>query len=573
MKKIESIAGPLSAIKTPEYQVLLDYWNGIGEKPTAAYAKSALMATADNMKIENCIYQKDVIDAMFRQPYTDATVPFNTQQIPGIVYSTDFDLGIAGSAYFDTDIANYQVSTGNYTAWNRGWAYRNDGVDIEVSEDNVNSNGYNIGFVAAGEWMQYDVEVAASAVYEVKVRVASEASGGSFHFGVGDADVSVVTTVPSTGGWQSWQTVTIPKIILTPSDKKLRFLIDKKEFNLGSFEFIQKGASTSVATEYLSSFTLDNKTIQINTNKPLASPLPSAPADFAVYVNGTQTAITKVEQGSNARIVTIEIDHVIKSSEEIKVSYTGNAIMAQDGTMLEAFTLKVVQNNVAITHAIPGKIQAEDFFDQSGIELEDCTDEGGGQNIGYLDEGDYCDYFIDVAQNGTYRVDYRTASESAGGAIQLQLIDDEGEATTLHSVSFSATGGWQTWETTSKNLSLTAGQHRLRLLITQPLFNVNWFQFTFLTSIEEQNQIADLNIFPNPFKNTFTVKGTLKSPQKVRLEVYNSMGQQLYNKAIQPFSSFDERIDLGKLPPGNYYLTILLENGDAYREKLILIGD
>ncbi len=247
--------------------------------------------------------------------------------------------------------------------------------------------------------------------------------------------------------------------------------------------------------------------------------------------------------------------------------------MAQDGTMLETFSLKVVQNNVAITHGCSGKIQAEDFFDQSGIELEDCTDDGGGQNIGYLDEGDYCDYYIDVAQNGTYRVDYRTASESAGGAIQLQLIDDEGEATTLHSVNFPATGGWQTWETTSKNLSLTAGQHRLRLLITQPLFNVNWFQLTFLTSIEEQNQIPDLNIFPNPFKNTFTVKGTLKSPQKVRIEVYNSMGQQLYNKAIQPFSSFDERIDLGKLPPGNYYLTILLENGDTYREKLILIGD
>jgi len=573
MKKIESIAGPLSAIKTPEYQVLLDYWNGIGEKPSAAYAKSALMATADNMKIENCIYQKDVIDAMFRQPYTDATIPYETQQIPGIVYSTDFDMGIAGSAYFDTDIANYQVSTGNYTAWNRGWAYRNDGIDIEVSEDNVNSNGYNIGFVAAGEWMQYDVEVAASAVYEVKVRVASETSGGSFHFGVDDADVSDVTAVPSTGGWQEWQTVTIPKIILTPSDEKLRFLIDKKEFNLGSFEFIQKGASTSVATEYLSSFTLDNKTIQLNVNKPLTGPLPNSPADFTVFVNGNQTTITQVEQGSNARIVTIEIDHVIKSSEEIKVSYTGSEIMAQDGTLLEAFSLKVVQNNVAITHAIPGKIQAEDFFDQSGIELEDCTDEGGGQNIGYLDEGDYCDYYIDVAQNGTYKVDYRTSSESAGGAIQLQLIDDEGEATTLHSASFPATGGWQTWETTSKNLSLTAGQHRLRLLITQSLFNVNWFQFTFLTSIEEQNQIADLNIFPNPFKNTFTVKGTLKSPQKVRLEVYNSMGQQLYNKAIQSFSSFDESIDLSKFSPGNYYLTILLENGDAYREKLILAGD
>jgi hypothetical protein len=573
MKKIESIAGPLSAIKTPEYQVLLDYWNGIGEKPTASYAKAALMATAENMKIENCVYQKDVIDAMFRQPFSDAAIPFNTQQIPGIVYSTDFDMGIAGSAYVDTDIANYHVSSGNYTAWNRGWTYRNDGVDIELSEDDVNSNGYNIGFVAAGEWMQYDVEVAASAVYEVKVRVASESSLGSFHFGVGDADVSAVTSVPATGGWQSWQTVTIPEIILTPADKKLRFLVDKKEFNLGSFEFIQKGASNTVATRYLSSFTLNNKTVQLNMNKPLFGPLPAAPANFEVYVNGNQVQVTKIEQGSNARIVIIEIDHVIKSSEEIKVSYTGDEINAQDGTRLETFSLKVVQNKVAITHSVPGKIEAEDFFYQEGVELEDCTDDGGGQNIGYLDADDFCDYYITVAQNGTYKLDYRTASESAGGAIQMQIIDDAGEATVLHSVNFPSTGGWQNWETTSKNLALTAGVHHLRLLITQPLFNINWLQFTFLTSVEELNQIQDLTIFPNPFKGIFTVKGNLENSQLVELKVYNSMGQQLYNKAIHPHTSFDERIDLSNFPPGNYYLVIRLENGDAYREKLILIGD
>ncbi len=269
MKKIESISGPLSVIKTPEYQALLDYWNGIGSSPGSAYAKSALMEIADNLKMENCVYQKDVIDAMFRQVNSDEAIPYRTQAIPGIVYPTDFDMGVVGSAYYDKDVANYHISTGNYTAWNRGWIYRNDGVDIEKSEDNVNSNGYNVGFVSKGEWMQYDVDVAASAVYDINIRVASEETNGKFHFATSSADISNVMNVPNTGGWQTWQTVTLTDVILTPSDKKLRLFIDEAEFNLGSFEFIQKAATTTIETEYLSASTMDENTIQLNLNKPL----------------------------------------------------------------------------------------------------------------------------------------------------------------------------------------------------------------------------------------------------------------------------------------------------------------
>ena len=57
------------------------------------------------------------------------------------------------------------------------------------------------------------------------------------------------------------------------------------------------------------------------------------------------------------------------------------------------------------------------------MQLENTADVGGGQNIGYLDIGDYADYYITVQQSGTYNVQFRTASESAGGAVQLELVD------------------------------------------------------------------------------------------------------------------------------------------------------
>ena len=145
MKKIESISGPLSVIKTSGYQNLLDYWNNGGTPPPAGLARATLLQVTDNLKLENCIYQKDVIDAMIRQVQENEAVPYQVQDVPGVVYATDFDMGTNGVAYFDTDVANYHVSTGNYTPWNTGWAYRNDGVDIQPINDNVNSNGYNVG--------------------------------------------------------------------------------------------------------------------------------------------------------------------------------------------------------------------------------------------------------------------------------------------------------------------------------------------------------------------------------------------------------------------------------------------
>ena len=568
MKKIESISGPLSVIKTPEYQVLLDYWSGNGEKPEAGFATDALMETADLLKIENCRYQKDVIDAMFRQVNGDEPMPFNIHGIPGVIYASDFDMGLPGRAYFDTDIANYHVSTGNYTAWNRGWSYRNDGVDIEPSFDNINSNGYNVGFVAQGEWMQYTVNVLENAAYDVRVRVASESSGGAFHFSMADADICETIQVPATGGWQEWQAVTIPDLILTGEDKHLRFAIDQKEFNVGSFEFIAKGPTTAIPTTCVSAFTADEHTIRLNINKPLSGPLPPSPANFQLYVNQAETAISNVSLDQNTRVIVIETTHAFKSSETITLSYTGNDITAKDGTKLEAFAGLEVQNRVAIVHAIPGKVEAEDFFDQSGIQLEDCSDEGGGQNIGYLDAGDYCDYLIQVGENGTYRVDYRTASESAGGGLKLQLVDASGNPTDLHSIGFPSTGGWQNWETTSKNVILPSGQHHLRLLITEPLFNVNWFQFTFLTSTDDPSQ-RHWSVYPNPAGNFIVIEGASEQYGSLEVFIHDQLGRLVLHANLNGSVRQKQHIDLSGEPSGIYLLTIRSEVGVLLREKII----
>ena len=171
-KKIQSIAGPLSAYKLPAYQNLLNYWSGTAPRPSATVAMNALMAQANMLLLENCVYQKDVVDALIRQPSTTEIIPFAENQIPGIIYATNYDLGQIFFAYSDTEFENL----GN-GIWNNGYSYRNDGVDIEACND-FSSNGFNIGWIENGEWLKYTIDATQSGMYDIKLSFAQPSAGG-----------------------------------------------------------------------------------------------------------------------------------------------------------------------------------------------------------------------------------------------------------------------------------------------------------------------------------------------------------------------------------------------------------
>jgi endoglucanase len=575
MKKIESIAGPLSVIKTEGYQTLLDYWNGSGPMPDTEFATEALMEITEGLKIENCIFQKDVIDAMFRQVYSDEAIPFNTQDIPGVVYASDFDMGVNGSAYYDNEWGNYSISTGNYTPWNNGWAYRNDAVDIERCMDDVNTNGYNIGWLYNDEWMQYDVNVTETGVYDVHIRAASGGSGGLFHFSMDGADISTPYFIPPTGGWQNWETVILEDVILNSDDKKLIFYVDEEGYNLSSFEFILTGEpTTSIPARFVSAVTVDEYSIQLNLNKGIEAPLPDAPAGFEIRISGNLIPISDVTiDPDNPRIINFNVDFLLKSTHNIKISYAGNEVVATDGTFLDQFTNEDVRNTLFYVHPVPGRIEAEDFFSMSGVELEENNDMGEGQHVGYLDPGDYLDYEINVASGGVYNVAYRTASLNGNGALELQVIDEQGDASVLQSINFSPTGGWTSFQTTDGNILLSEGRKKIRLMITQAPFNLNWFEFSPVTSTTapEETALKDVKLFPNPGNGIFNLNAELNEQQDVLIEWYYQDGRQINSMTLEDVSVIQETIPLGDFPNGYYLLTIRLEDGTFYSDKLVKI--
>ena len=384
LKKINSVVNPLTIIKTPAYQTLLDYWTNGGTAPSAGFATYTLMQMASNARIEYCTYHKDVIDAMFRQVVDSTTRPFASHVVPGVIHAPEYDLGRNGKAYFDTDIATYQVSTGTYTAWNSGWAYRNDGVDIETTTDtHPNSDGFDVGWTADTEWLQYTTKVDSTAAYKVQVRYAAAASGSKIKLKSDEVDITPEIPMPSSGGNQSWNFLTINDVILYKGSRKLRVVFEKGGLNLGFLEFSLSKKLIDLPLNPVTAETYQqSEQIYISFNKMLIDSTVSI-TGFSFTVNGHPATISTFSlSNSNAFQIVAGLGQQIIDGDTILLNYAGGQVKATDGTSLHDFSNFPVKNNLPARLPVPGKIEAEAFSVNQGLSVETCSDVGGGQDVG-----------------------------------------------------------------------------------------------------------------------------------------------------------------------------------------------
>ena len=486
MKKIGSVNSPYRIVVNDGYQKILNYWKDEGDKPTEQEAYDAMMKLADNALSENCLYRKGISDALLRQPHTNATLPFKERQvIPGVVYLSDYDLGKNNYAYYDKDVATYHQSSGSFVAWNRGWRYRNDGVDIEDNNDNTNSNGYHLGFVDKGEWTKYSVKINSSGIYRVRVRHASEQTGGQLYLSLNDQNATPILTTNSSGSWFSFINTAIDGVILEEGEHSLKVHFNSAvPVNIISLQFEKTGEISSAPFNSISGKTgSDEKSIEVFLNQEILTSSISGSLDkFTVNVNGEDKNISSVtvSQSKSKTLILNLVDNLLYT-DEIKVSYSGDLIKSKNSKTLNSFTNLEVVNDLDPRFVVPGKVQVEDFIRMFGLGTEDTTDEGGGSNIGYTDTGDYADYKIFTNSSSKYTVDFRVASESNGGKISLSLVEENSsrEYVVLSEVDFPSTGGWQEWTTITANLenNMPKGIFNLRLKVLDGGFNMNWMNF------------------------------------------------------------------------------------------------
>jgi beta-glucanase (GH16 family) len=153
--------------------------------------------------------------------------------VPGIIQTENYDLGGPGVAYFD-------LSDGNAFGH-----YRSDNVDIEAGS----GGGQHVGWVQAGEWIEYSIDVSSSGDYDISSLVASNNSGGGLHFEV-DGQVSETTNFSGTGGWQNWINSEKSTLALSAGQHVLRMVIDWGEFNVDSLNVSLGGNEESEQEPY-----------------------------------------------------------------------------------------------------------------------------------------------------------------------------------------------------------------------------------------------------------------------------------------------------------------------------------
>ena len=151
--------------------------------------------------------------------------------LPGVVQAENFDEGGAGVAYQDI------------TAGNSGGQYRATDVDIEVTADT--GGGYNVGWMNPGEWLDYSVTVAAAGSYRLDLRVAALGAGGRLHVAFGGVDKTGPVTIPDTGSWQAWTTVSVP-VTLAAGAQRMRVSIDAATGGIvGNLNYVQVVAAAA----------------------------------------------------------------------------------------------------------------------------------------------------------------------------------------------------------------------------------------------------------------------------------------------------------------------------------------
>ncbi|MGN0621078.1 MAG: carbohydrate-binding protein, partial [Porcipelethomonas sp.] len=121
-------------------------------------------------------------------------------------------------------------------------------------------------------------------------------------------------------------------------------------------------------------------------------------------------------------------------------------------------------------------IEAENFDEQSGVKTEDCSE--GGQNVGYIENGDYIMFRNVDFEDGAKSFSARVAGGQEGCAIEVYA--DSLDGTPIAKCSIPSTGSWQDWTDVSCNTASVTGKHTIYLKFTGGegyLFNINNFVF------------------------------------------------------------------------------------------------
>ncbi len=313
--------------------------------------------------------------------------------------------------------------------------------------------------------------------------------------------------------------------------------------------------------------------IQVNTDNPIQT------SDTAVFVG--EDLILSVQYLGSGILSWMDPFEEIRNEDEYVLK---NILIDQKGiytaVLIDSQSCKSeLAFNIEVNHLELDVYQAEEWLNQSGVQAESCSDAGGGENIGWIENNDWCTYRIKIEESGIYTITARVATGTSGGRIECSI---EGKVIATIPVSSSLSNGWQDWYTTSPvEAGIYEGTNEIKLTYKGGggyLFNVNWFDIELVraTTIDKtfnQNNSQGLNYYythPNG-AGDIAIEYQLDKTSQVSLSLINLAGlhvKSLVNSQRQPsgsyYSIWNGTNDEGREVPAGIYLLIF--TADNVRE-------
>ncbi|MGF1494286.1 MAG: carbohydrate-binding protein [Microcoleaceae cyanobacterium] len=173
---------------------------------------------------------------------------------------------------------------------------------------------------------------------------------------------------------------------------------------------------------------------------------------------GDQLEISGIEVGTeHARVDYVELIPVAAPEPE-----PGQAIR------IEAEDYREGDSGIAYFDTTPGNTGKQ--YRSDDVDIQWTADVDGGFNVGWIREGEWLTYDVNVPEAGEYDLVARVASDwNLDHQLQYSLGEQQGL------FEFNGTGGWQNWtDVKIADVALESGQQILRLDALSHKFNINY---------------------------------------------------------------------------------------------------
>jgi len=364
-----------------------------------------------------------------------------------------------------------------------------NGISVENTGDT--GGGQNVGYIEDNDWLDYQVDVSQSGAYTFNFRVANNYGNGIIEIRNEAGNVLGQVSIPQTGGWQTYTTVST-QATLPSGSQTVRIFAKSGLFNFNWFEAVQENLIPGkIEAEFYSAI----HTAGTETTEDVGGGLDigwigdDSWIDYEVKVltAGVYTFKFRVANGfsddaslalkSSDGTVLGEINNLPRTGGMQGWGHASLATYLPAGTQtLRIYAKKGIFSlnwfEVKGSKLLPGKIEAEDYDISSDVRTEDTGDVDGAKNVSHIDDSDYMDYNVNVASAGNYVFNFRVANSWGNGNIQIK----NASGNVLANVDVPQTGGWQTYTNVSTTAPLTAGSQIIRIYANRGSFNLNWFE-------------------------------------------------------------------------------------------------